>query len=48
MLSFPIFLPRRDLFRDEVDAELRQPLADSGGVRAPLGLVEREHGRILD
>jgi len=48
VLPFPIFLPRRDLFRDEVDAELRQPLADSGGVRAPLGLVEREHGRILD
>jgi hypothetical protein len=48
VLALPILLSRCDLFRDEVDAELRQPLADGGRVRAPLGLVEREHARILD
>jgi hypothetical protein len=41
-------LPRRDLLRDEVEAELRQPLAHGGRVRAPLGLVKREHEAMLD
>jgi hypothetical protein len=28
VLVLPILLPRGDLFRDEVDAELGQPFAD--------------------
>ena len=47
VLPFPILLPRRYLLRDEVDAQLRQPLADGGGVWAPLGLVERQHEPML-
>jgi hypothetical protein len=47
VLALAVLLPRRDLFRDEVDAELRQPLADGGGVRAPLGLVQRQHKAML-
>ena len=35
--------PRLDLLRDEVEPELGQHLADGGGERAPLGLVERQH-----
>jgi hypothetical protein len=48
VLSDPILLPRRHLLGDEVDAELGQPLAHGGGVRAPLGLVQREHGGMFD
>jgi hypothetical protein len=47
VLAVPVFLPRGGLFRDEVDAELGQPLADGGRERAPLGLVEREHTAML-
>jgi predicted membrane chloride channel (bestrophin family) len=47
VLAFPILLPRRDLLRDEVEAELRQPLAHRRRVRAPLGLVQREHTAML-
>src|SRR6478735_2486119 len=36
----------RNLARDEVDAELGQPLADAAGRRAPLGLVQLEHGYV--
>ena len=36
----------RYLARDEVDAELGQPLADALGAAAPLGLVELEHQSI--
>ena len=43
VLPVPIFLPRRDLLCDEVEAELRQPLTDGGRIRAPLGLVELDH-----
>jgi len=43
VLAFPVLLARSDLLRDEVDAELGQPLADGGGVRAPLCLVQRQH-----
>ena len=43
MLALPILLPQRDLLRHEVDAELRPTLADGGRVRAPLGLVQRQH-----
>jgi hypothetical protein len=48
VLALAILLSRRDLFRDEVEAELRQPLAHRGRVRAPLGLVKREHEAMLD
>jgi hypothetical protein len=47
VLALAVLLPRRDLLGDEVDAELGQPLADGGRVRAPLGLVEREHIAML-
>jgi hypothetical protein len=43
-----VLLVGRDLLRDEVDAELGQPLTHAVRVRAPLGLVEREHGRLVD
>ena len=43
VLALPVLLARRDLLRDEVDAELRQPLSHGGRIRAPLGLVERQH-----
>src|SRR5689334_1540505 len=36
-------LARLDLSRDEVDPELREPLAHRRGVRAPLGLKQRQH-----
>src|SRR6185437_766052 len=48
VLVSAILLSRRHLLRDEVEAELRQPLADGGRVWAPLGLVEREHEAMLD
>jgi hypothetical protein len=48
VLVLPLLLPRRDLFGDEVDPELRQPLADGGRIRAPLGLVQRQHTAMLD
>jgi hypothetical protein len=41
-------LARRDLLGDEVDAELGQPLADGGRIRAPLCLVERQHVAMFD
>jgi len=41
--TLPIFLPWGDLLRDEIDAELRQPLAHGGRVRTPLSLIERQH-----
>jgi hypothetical protein len=47
VLALPVFLPRGYLLRDEVDAELGQPLADRGRERAPLRLVEREHIAML-
>lgn len=37
----------RHLSRDVVDAELGQPLAHLMGVRAPLGLVQRQHERAI-
>ena len=43
-----VFLAWRDLLRNEVDAELRQPLSHGGRIRAPLGLVERQHRAMLD
>jgi len=48
MLALPLLLPRRDLLRHEIDAELSQPLAHGGRVGAPLGLVERQHQRWMD
>jgi hypothetical protein len=48
VLALAILLPRRDLFRDEVEAELRQPLAHGRRVRAPFGLVQRQHGGMFD
>jgi hypothetical protein len=48
VLAFPVLLSRGDLLGDEVDAKLRQPLANGGRVWAPLGLVEREHEAMLD
>jgi hypothetical protein len=48
VLPVPLLLFRRNLPRHEVDAELGQPLADGSGVRAPLGLVERQHAAMLD
>jgi hypothetical protein len=48
VLALSILLPRRDLLRDVVEAELRQPLADGGRVRAPLRLVEGQHTPLLD
>jgi hypothetical protein len=48
VLPLSILLARGNLLRDEVDAELRQPLAHGGRVRAPLGLVQRQHGAMLD
>jgi hypothetical protein len=48
VLAVPILLSRRHLPGDEVDAELGQPLAHGGRVRAPLGLVQREHGGMFD
>ena len=48
VLALAVFLSRRDLLRDEVDPELRQSLPDGGRVRAPLGLVERQHVAMLD
>jgi hypothetical protein len=33
-----------NLFRDEVDAEFRQALPHSVGVRTPFGLVQSQHG----
>jgi len=49
-LVFPlaVLLARRDLLRDKVDPELRQPLSRGGRVRAPLGLVQRQHVAMLD
>jgi hypothetical protein len=48
VLPVPILLSRRDLPGDEVDTELGQPLAHGGRVRAPLGLVQRQHGGVFD
>jgi hypothetical protein len=48
VLALAVLLPRCYLFRGEVDTELRQPFAHGGRVRAPLGLVERQHERMLD
>jgi hypothetical protein len=48
VLALAVLLPRRNLFRDEVEAELRQPLANGRRIRAPLGLVEREHRGMFD
>ena len=48
VLAFTVFLARRYLFREEVDSELRHPLPHGGRVRAPLGLVERQHRAMLD
>src|SRR5437763_709599 len=39
----PLLGPRRDLVGDELEAELRHPLADRGRERAPLRLVELDH-----
>src|SRR6266508_505777 len=40
--------PGRDLASDEVEIELGENLADGGGERAPLGLVERQHPSALE
>jgi hypothetical protein len=48
VLALTVLLSRRYLLRDEIDAELSEPLADGRRVWAPLGLVEREHEPMLD
>jgi len=48
VLANAVLLAWCDLLRDEVEPELRQPLPHGRRIRAPLGLVERQHERILD
>src|SRR5581483_4782585 len=42
----PVLRIRLDLLRDEVEAELRQHLADGGRVRTPLRLPQGQHGTL--
>lgn len=48
VLPLALLLLGRHLSRDEVDAELRQPLTHGRRVRAPFGLVEGEHEPMFD